>query len=107
MQDIKQALIYFFKQVAKKDKVLLKKLHERQCFKVEQEGLCFTLPDLYSFLQHQDDVFSDIDYKQFRQLIFNSTINKNVKLYGAEIIITDNQGKVDKSSYALIWKTEE
>ena len=104
MLDIKQALIYFFKQVAIKDKALLKKLHERPCFKVEQEGWCFTLPELYSFLQHQDEVFSCIDYKQFRQIIFNSPINKSIKLCGAEIIITDNKGKVDKSSYALIWK---
>jgi len=105
MQAIEQALISFFEKVAQKDKVQLKKLKQEQCFSVEQGRWCFTLPTLYSFLQHQDDVFSCIDYKQFRQLIFNSPINQTAKLYGAEITIADNLAKVDKSSYALVWQT--
>lgn len=107
MQTIEQALISFFEQVVQKNKAQLKKLTQQKCFSVEQERWCFTLPDLYVFLQHQDDVFSRIDYKQFRQLIFNSPINQTAKLYGAEIIITDNRAKVDKSSYALVWQTKE
>lgn len=107
MRDIEQALISFFEQVAQKDKILLKKLKEEQCFSVDQECWSFTLPNLFTFLQHQDDVISSIDYKQFRQFIFNSPINSSVKQYGAEIIITDNKIKVDKSIYALVWQGEE
>ena len=106
MQTIEQVLISFFEQVAQKNKTLLKKLKQEQSFSVEQGHWCFTLPDLYFFLQHQDDVFSGIDYKQFRQLIFNSPINQTAKLNGAEIIITDNLAKVDKSSYALVWQVK-
>ena len=106
MPAIEQSLISFFERVAQKDRAQLKKLRQQQCFSVEQRRWCFTLPDLCSFLQLQDDAFSCIDYKQFRQLIFNSPIHKSVKLSGAEIIITDNQGKVDKSGYALVWRTE-
>jgi hypothetical protein len=107
MKAAEQALVSFFEQVAQKDKAQLKKLKQEQCFRVEQGRWCFTLPDLYFFLQHQDDVFSCIDYKQFRQLIFNSPINQTVKLHGAEITLTDNRAKVDKSSYALVWQARE
>ena len=74
MQAIERALVSFFEQVAQKDKAQLKKLKQEQCFSVEQGRWCFTLQDLYFFLQHQDDVFSGTDYKQFRQLIFKSPI---------------------------------
>ena len=104
MRVIEQALISFFEQVAQKDKNLLQKLKQEQCFSVDEECWSFTLPDLFTFIQHQNDVMSNIDYKQFRQLIFNSPINSSVKLYGAEIIITDNKHKVDKSSYTLVWQ---
>lgn len=106
MQAIEQALISFFEKVAQKDKDQLKKLKQEQCFSVEQGRWCFTLPDLYSFLRQQDDVFNCIDYKQFRQLIFNSPINQTVKLLGAEITITDNRAKVDQSTYALVWQSK-
>jgi hypothetical protein len=106
MQAIEQALISFFEQVAQEDKAQLKKLKQEQCFSVERGRWCFTLPDLYLFLQQQDDVFSSIDYKQFRQLIFNNPINEIAKLYGAEITITDNRAKVDQSGYALVWRAK-
>jgi regulatory protein YycH of two-component signal transduction system YycFG len=106
-QDREQALISFFERVARQDNDLLEKLKREQRFCMEPERWRFTLPDLHLFLQQQDDVFSSIDYKQFRQLIFNSPINQTVKSYGAEITITDNQAKVDKSSYALVWLAVE
>lgn len=104
MQTIEQTLISFFEQVAQKDISLLKKLKQEQCFNVNPQRWYFTLPNLYSFLQHQDDVFISIEYKQFRQLIFNSPVNQTVKLHGAEIVITENLNKVDKSTYAMIWR---
>ena len=103
---INQALISFFEKVAQKDKAQLKKLKQEQCFSLDQEHWYFTLPDLHVFLQHQEEIFSRIDYKQFRQIVFNCPINKTAKLYGAEITIDDNQNKVDKSRYALVWQTK-
>jgi len=104
MKVLEDALISFFVQVAQKDKAQLIKLEQEQCFTLEQGRWCFTLLELYFFLQRQNDVFSCINYKQFRQLIFNSPINQTVKLFGAEITITDNRAKVDQSSYALVWQ---
>lgn len=106
MQAVEQALISFFEHVAQQDEAQLQKLRQEPCFSLEQQRWCFSLPDLYFFLQHQDDVFSGIDYKQFRQLIFNSPINQTAKSFGAKIIITNNQAKVDQSSYALVWEEE-
>lgn len=104
MPAVEQALISFFGQVAQKDEAQLAMLKQNPSFRVEQGRWCFTLPDLFSYLQHQDGVFSGMEYKQFRQLVFNSPINQTTKLYGAEITITDNRAKVDQSGYALVWR---
>lgn len=98
-----QALLAFFEQVARKDQTLLDLLSQQSRFRLEPECWRFTLPDLHFFLQHQEDVFGSLNYKQFRQLIFSSPINQSVKSLGAEIIITDNHAKVDRSGYALVW----
>ena len=104
MHNMEQALVSFFENVAKKDTNLLNKLRQEPAFSIDQENWYFTLPNLYEFLQKQDDEFCDIDYQQFRKLIFNTPINHSTKLHGAEIIIADNQNKVDNSCYALVWQ---
>jgi len=102
---IEEALVCFFEQVAQQDSARLEKIRQEQCFSVAQGRWCFTLPDLYLFLQHQDPAFTRIDYKIFRQSVFNSPINDRVKSLGAEIVIADNQASVDRSTYALVWLT--
>ena len=99
-----QALIAFFEQAAQKDKALLDKLKLEKSFNVDNKSWQFTLPKLHSFLQDQDEAFSYIDYEKFRQILFSSPVNQSIKLYGAEINISDNQNKVDRSLYALVWK---
>jgi len=99
------ALISFFEQVAIKNETLLAKLKLEQCFEVDTEKWQFTLPSLHSFLQNQDDAFRYIDYTAFRKILFNCPIHRTVKSHGAEINISDNQAKVDKSHYALVWNT--
>jgi hypothetical protein len=103
MQPIEHALITFFERVARKDKVQIDKLKQQQCFLVEQGRWCFTLPDLYSFLRQQDDVFRYTDYKLFRRALFSSPINAIIRQFDAEVIIADNRAKVDHSRYALVW----
>ncbi len=103
MQSTEKVLISFFEQVALKNKTLLSKLKLEQCFDVDNERWQFTLPNLHTFLQKEDDAFNCVDYVAFRKILFNCPINQTVKLYGAEINISDNQTKIDKSRYALIW----
>lgn len=105
-QSAEEALVSFFEQIVQKDKAQLNKLRREQCFSVKREHWYFSLPDLYLFLQRQNEVFSRIDYRHFRQLIFNSNINQVARLHGAEIIIVDNRNKVDQSCYALVWQSE-
>lgn len=105
MHATEKALISFFEQVALKNKTLLTKLEIEQSFDVDNERWQFTLPNLHAFLQIQDQEFSTIDYIAFRNILFNCPINQTVKLHGAEINISDNQAKVDKSRYALIWNS--
>ena len=102
----KQTLISFFNQVAQKNKIQLENIKQEACFELEQERWCFTLPDLHSFLQRQNNVFKYINYKKFRKLIYNTPINQSVKVYNAEIIIIHNLGKVDKSVYAMVWQAK-
>ena len=105
MPDIEKALIDFFEQVARKNESHWDRLRQEPCFIVEQERWCFTLPDLYHFLQHQNDIFNQIEYSQFRHMIYNSPVNQTVKSFGAEITIAENQGNVDKSTYAMVWSS--
>lgn len=107
MRALEQVLVDFFTQVAQQDNALLEKLKQEQNFSVDQGHWYFTLPALYRFLQHQYDVFNDIDYQQFRQLIFNSPVNQTIKLYAAEITIINNHAKVDESRYGLVWQSDK
>jgi len=107
MLAIEKELIHFFEQVAQKDKAQLKRLERERCFSLEPERWCFTLPDLHSFLQQQEEVFLCVDYKKFRKLLFNTPVNYATKLHGAEITISDNRGNVDISRYALVWRTRD
>lgn len=99
-----RALLAFFKRVARKNAVQLEKLAREPRFRVDPEHWSFTLPDLHAFLQEQGDVFGRINYKKFRQIIFASPLNRILKSHGAEIVITDNRGKVDRSRYTLVWR---
>ena len=103
MHSTEEALISFFEQVALKNKALLEKLKLEQCFELDKERWQFTLPSLHSFIQKQEDAFNCVDYTTFRKILFNIPIHQTVKSHGAEINISDNQDKVDKSHYALVW----
>ena len=104
MQTVQQTLVLFFEQVARKEEALLKKLEEQRCFELDETRWSFSLPDLHQFLQTHDAVFAAIEYRQFRQLIFNSPIHQSVKAHGAMIDIISNKTKVDRTRYALVWE---
>lgn len=103
MSPVEKAIVSFFESVARKEKTRLQELQQERHFSLEWGRWCFTLPDLHTFLQQQDEVFRGIEYKRFRQLIFNTAINRTVKGYGAEITIAENRDKVDQTLYALVW----
>lgn len=95
------ALTRFFTQVAKKDPVRLESLNI-DGFCIDATRWSFRLSELYAYLIKQQDL-TDIEYKQFRQLLFSSPINETISNYGARITIIDNRGKADQSIYAMEW----
>lgn len=104
---LQQTLIDFFQHVAKKDVSILSKISIEEYFTVGEGNWQFTLPDLHVFLQQNYDVFSTIDYKQFRKLIFSSKINSEIKPLGAEVTIFNNKNNVDLSTYELAWNNQQ
>lgn len=104
IKSAEQTLDSLFNLVAQRDKDQLEILKRDGLFTLDEACWCFTLPQLYSFFQKHNEVFLQVDYAQFRRLIFNSFINKNIRIYDAKIIIRDNQHKIDDSLYALVWK---
>ena len=100
-------LVSFFKQAARKDQDVLEKLELDLNFSIEPDRWCFSLPDLHAFLQRQNTIFAHTGYSQFRKLVFCSLLNQVMRSCGAEIIIVDNQGHVDRSGYALVWNVPE
>lgn len=104
MQVIEQALISFFIRVAQKERALIEKLEQSPSFILTSQQWSFTLLSLFTFLQSNDDIFKPLNYKQFKQLIYHCPINQSVKTDHAEIIINDNQGNIDHSTYCLVWQ---
>jgi len=95
----------FFERVALRDAEELRRLHADPAFALDPDRWRFTLPDLFAYLQQRDEAFSGTDYLRFRRALFNSSVNRNVRRFGAEIVIADNRSKVDQSTYALVWRS--
>ena len=97
-------LTSFFQRVAKKDEKELNQLKKSAYFSFEPDKWHFTLPKLFSYLQENNYIDQNLDYRQFRQLLYGSSINKNIKFQDAEIIIGVNKSSVDNTEYIFIWK---
>ena len=103
MQNIELALTLFFERVARREAEELRRLYAYPAFALDPDRWRFALPDLFAYLQAHDEAFGGIDYRRFRRALLNSPVNRAIRRFGAEIAITDNRGKVDRSTYALIW----
>ncbi len=103
MTSAQQILLDFFVLVAQREKGCLAGLSAWQSFRVDEQGWTFALPDLFAYLQKGYPDFLELDYKQFRQLLFDAPVNALVKQHGAELFIADNQQNVDRSCYQLRW----
>ena len=101
--DLDAALVRFFTQVAQRNPGQLNKLRAA-AFSIESERWTFTLPGLYDYLREYEAI-GEMEYNQFRQLLFSTPVNQSISDYGAKIIIVDNRGKTDQSIYAMEWQT--
>lgn len=82
------------------DEPLLTKLEQHDFF-CDQQQWQFTLPQLHHFMQTTQNPLFLITYLDFRKKLFNSSINKALRIHNAEIVIFDNQQNVDISTYVL------
>mgnify|MGYP000647141704 CR=1 FL=1 len=82
------------------DAQLLKSINKHP-FTTSATSWHFTLPALHVFMGTQERFFSELDYKQFRQKLFHSPINEQLKILNGKIVIIDNQHNVDLTTYAL------
>lgn len=97
------ALVRFFRNVAARNEALLRELREEPSFAITNDQWLFTLPALHAFLQRNVACFAGVTYRQFRKSLFASPINGAINGQRATIAIVENTGKVDRSTYALVW----
>ena len=100
---VNESLLVFFRNVAKKEPSVLSSIEQFTNFDVNAKQWKFTLFDLYSFLQCYNNEFQNIEYNKFRKALYNSPVNQEIKVLGAEIIIASNQDHVDSSTYLFVW----
>lgn len=103
MPAFEQALLTFFRRVAKKDPAVLQRLATFPGFELDSECWRFKLPDLHLYLIDHEPTLQELDYRRFRSLLFRCPVNRSIELLGAHVEITDNLRKVDRSTYALFW----
>lgn len=70
-------------------------------FECDVQGWQFRLPALHDLLMERLPSAERIDYPQFIRELYASDLNTRLRELGAEIVIVDNQGKVDASVYGL------
>lgn len=100
---LETVLLEFFANVAARDAALLGRLEEDPAFGLGAQRWEFRLPALHAFLQDQGLIAAETDYKVFRKALFRCPVNEMLAQHRASIIIAENQGKVDRSTYALVW----
>jgi len=98
-----QALLAFFQRVATRDPEQLRALGRHPGFDFASGCWQFRIPDLYAYLQRHEPGFEPLGYSQFRKLLFGCPVNRSIAPFGAEVVIAENHGKVDRSVYALVW----
>ena len=68
---------------------------------LSSSGLLFTLPALHAFI----DPEAVFDYRKFRNLLYQSSLNQELSALDAEIVVLQSTGKVDSSRYCLRRRT--
>ncbi len=105
MDSTQQSLLDFFRRIALRDTVQIESIRKHVGFTLKDNQWLFRLSALHHYLQQLSPPgYVVIDYPSFRKLLYGIPINENIRPLGAEIIIADNQGRVDYSTYALVWK---
>ena len=88
----------FFGLVLAKDRLALGLIDESVSdLQLLPQGFMFSLPALHFLL----DPDANLTYPEFRELIYNSTLNQELSAFDAEVILFKSTGKTDTSLYCL------
>lgn len=93
----------FFAQVLAKEAAALDLIS--QCgadLQLLPQGFVFSLPALHNLL----DPSQNLAYREFRELIYNSTLNQELSAFDAEVSLFQSTGKTDTSLYCLRQRPE-
>jgi len=95
-----EIIVHFFSQVVQHDAAILTRIKLFQGdmqYEQKSQQLIFKLPALFQFLNTE----SKLKYSEFRRLIYQSSINRELQQVGAKIEIHQSSNTVDDSVYKL------
>ena len=93
-----EAIRDFFSLVLAKDAVALDLIDKSVSnLQLLPQGFVFSLPALHSLF----DPGQNMAYGEFRELIYNSTLNQELSAFDAEVSLFKSTGKTDTSLYCL------
>ena len=71
-------------------------------FQLLPQGFVFSLPALHAML----DPEQCLPYRDFRNLLYDSTLNQELSAFDAEVTLFRSSGKIDSSLYCLRQRLE-
>jgi len=88
----------FFAAVLAQDAAALQRIEQSAGdLELRPEGLVFSLPALHAAL----DPGQSLAYRDFRKLLYDSTLNQELSAFDAEVTLFRSSGKTDTSLYCL------
>jgi hypothetical protein len=88
----------FFARVLAEDAAVLAVIDDcAENLQLLPQGFVFSLPALHTFF----DPDKSIEYRDFRKLLYDSTLNQELSAFDAEVTLFRPSGKVDTSLYCL------
>ena len=88
----------FFSLVLAKNAVALDLISQADSdLQLLPQGFVFSLPALHAIL----DPNQCLPYRDFRNLLYDSTLNQELSAFDAEVVLFQSTGKVDTSLYCL------
>ena len=88
----------FFSLVLAEDPAALDLINaEEEDLQLLPQGFVFSLPALHNML----DPEQNLQYRDFRKLLYDSTLNQELSAFDAEVTLFQSSGKTDTSLYCL------
>ena len=71
-------------------------------FETSADSWQFELPDLYQFCCQTQQDFTDLEYLQFRQVLYRYPTNQILSSSGGRFELVEDMGHIDRNRYALL-----